>query len=144
MENLELNSFVKTQLKKAAQWAKFLSIVGFVFCGLFVLFGVISLIGVLAGSIQMFIVFLFYIILSLFFFFGVKYLYDFSTKINSSLTYNNASDLPEALKNLASHYKFSGIVMIIFLAFFFLSIFISFLGFWSFDVAREMDHILYK
>ncbi len=132
-KELSLNYISVNYLKEIAKWTKFISIVGFVMVGIMVL------VGVLAGSI--FSAFsemipsdfpqgapnpsvfggvfgVMYVIMAGIYFFPVYYLFNFSSKLKSAIQENNEAYLAESFKNLKSHYKFLGILLIIGLAFY--------------------------
>jgi len=49
------------------------------------------------------------------YFFPVYYLYNFSSKLKDAIRLNSEVILENSFKNLKSHYKFMGIVLLIFL-----------------------------
>lgn len=119
-------------LSEMARWAKFLSIVGFILCGLFVMGAVLAasmtsgwysypnsgnLIRQTVGYSSL-LVSLLYIVISLLYFFPLLYLYNFSTKMQAALRNNDQQNLNTSLDNLRSCFKFVGILTIIILSFF--------------------------
>jgi hypothetical protein len=111
-------------LKEAAKWAKFLGILGFIFCAFFLLFGLFygSVMssssrvggprgGVVAMSGAAFTVF--YIACAVLFFFPYLFLYNFGAKMQMALRANDQDQLNLGFKNLKSHLKFIGILSII-------------------------------
>jgi hypothetical protein len=122
-------------LSETARWAKFLSIVGFVVCGLMVIFSLffssimstISKIGsgndsfsastMAIGNYAFSIV---YIIIALLYFFPCLYLFNFSSKMQTALRNNDQLNLNAALGNLKSCFKFVGILTIVVLSFYLL------------------------
>jgi hypothetical protein len=136
---LQIDHNATAYLKEAARWAKFLSIVGFVFCGLMII------IGIFAGSIFTFIfsrmnpegfggagvgVFftVIYILLAALNFFPCLYTYNFATKAQTALRNNDQEQLNLSLKNLKSLYRFLGILMIIVLGFYAIAIVFGLIG----------------
>lgn len=131
---LSLTSGSKAFLNETAGWAKFLSIVGFVFIGL------MAAIGLFAGSFISDLMeaqtgmsmtggaFLtgFYLLMAVLYFFPVYYLFQFSSKMKAALAQQSAELLQQAFQNLKSHYKFMGIFMIVILAFY--AIVLAFVG----------------
>ncbi len=119
-------------LSEAAKWGKFLSIVGFVFCGLFVLAGVFagtimsSFIKAAGGDTAnpfsasagggAFIA-VSYTLGALLYFFPCLYLYRFSTRIKVALRNNDQRLLGSSFANLKSYLKFLGILTLISLVF---------------------------
>jgi len=104
MENLEFNDFIKNQLRRAGYWSKFLSIFGFVIIALSI-FNYIMELNVAGNKSFVFVNIVLYLILV----FPVKYLYDFSKKINIVLKKNRQQELEGAFESLAKFFHFSGI-----------------------------------
>ncbi|MBO9201834.1 MULTISPECIES: DUF5362 family protein [Niastella] len=123
-------------LGETARWAKFLSIVGFVLCGIMIIFALFfgsimatfSKIGsnsgneafsstMLAGSSAFSLV---YVVIALLYFFPCLYLFNFSSKMQTALRNNDQSTLNAAFGNLKSCFKFVGILTIVVLSFYLL------------------------
>lgn len=132
-------------LRETAKWARFLSIVGFIFIGLYVLLalmmfamggamdaasenmdgmGGMGMMGAVGGAAMGVI----YLICALIYFFPILYLYRFATNTLSALDSNNTDQLTNGLENLKSHYKFMGILMCIALIFIALGMLLMFVG----------------
>lgn len=119
----EIHSF----LFETAKWAKFLSIVGFVFTGLMVLMGlffgsVMSYMSDLPQNSELnasftsywgFGMSFFYVLMAIIYFFPIYYLYQFSNKMKIALKEDDQYTLSSSFSYLKSHYKFFGILMII-------------------------------
>jgi len=135
---LQLDQPSINYLSEAARWSRFLSIIGFIYCGLMVLVGLffgsvmgrmmpatvdsgMSVIG--SGFIGVFIV-----IMSLIMFFPALYLWNFSSKIRRALNNNDQPLLTEALKNLKSFFKFYGILLIVVLSLYALAVIFAIIG----------------
>ncbi|WP_205511465.1 DUF5362 family protein [Longitalea arenae] len=120
-------------LGETARWARFLSIVGFVLCGLMIIF------ALFAGSILTTFarlgnrdaltsnmglggafVSLVYIVIALLYFFPCLYLFNFSGKMQMALRNNDQTHLNASFANLKSCFKFVGILTIVFLSFYLL------------------------
>ena len=138
---LQVDPVIKSYLAETAKWGRFLSILGFILCGLIVL------IGIFAGSIfSMFgsatiggespigasgfasVMVVLYILIALLYFFPCLYLFRFSNKMKTALYGNSQEDLTESFQNLKSLFKFVGILTIIILAIYALIFFIGILG----------------
>jgi hypothetical protein len=119
-------------LKETARWAKFMAILGFVFCILYVLAALFagSLIARLsslggtgmgasagAGLIGGGILSVIYILGALLYFFPCLYTYNFAAKMQTALRNNDQEQLNLSFRNLKSCYRFMGILMIIALGF---------------------------
>lgn len=125
-------------MSETARWAKFLSIVGFVLCGLMVIFSLFfgSIISILSkigsnndsfnssavAGFYSYGVTIFYIIIALLFFFPCLYLFNFSSKMQTALRNNDQINLNAAFGNLKSCFKFVGILTIVMLSFYLLAI----------------------
>jgi hypothetical protein len=120
-------------LGETARWAKFLSIVGFVMCGLMIIFALFagSILSTFSrlGNNDTFtstmgmggaFISLIYIVISLLYFFPCLYLFNFSTKMQTALRNNDQTTLNSSFGNLKSCFKFVGILTIVFLSFYLL------------------------
>ncbi len=116
-------------LKEAAKWAKFIAIVTFVMLGIMVIVGVFF--GSIMGSAMAGLedtgmgaagmgagVGIMYVVIALLYFFPTFYLYRFGTKTKQALIDSDSEALAWGLEQLKSCFKFVGILMIIFLAFY--------------------------
>lgn len=128
---LSLNDLAISALRDSGKWRMFLSIVGFVFIGLMLLFGVyMSLISAILptpemggtnepgfgvsilASIKSYFGIL-YLLMALLYFFPIYYLYNYAKGIKVALSSGNENILEKALVNLKSHHKFLGIMTIV-------------------------------
>ena len=122
--DLLINSISQENLNSAAKWGRFLSIVGFVFCGLMLIGGLlIQTIMPSFGSYSYgnpIIKYLgtVYIILAIILFFPCLYLIKFSNKMQEALRSSNQESLDNAFVNLKAMFKFYGVVTIIILCFY--------------------------
>lgn len=125
-------------LKSGAGWAKFIAIVGFVFTGLIVLGGLISGVFFAFMGDQMgmggfpfppFIFGFIYLIVAVIYFFPTYYLYKFATKAQDAIRMLDSRDIEASLLNLKSLFKFSGIMLIVVLAMYFVGIIVMIAGF---------------
>ena len=122
--DLLINSISQENLNSAARWGRFLSIVGFVFCGLMLIGGLlIQTIMPSFGSYSYgnpIIKYLgtVYIILAIILFFPCLYLIKFSNKMQEALRSSNQESLDNAFVNLKAMFKFYGVVTIIILCFY--------------------------
>jgi hypothetical protein len=124
-------------LIETAKWARFLAIVGFIFCGLIVLFSLFagSILSAVfsryAGSTAFlggaFISF-FYIFVSLLMFFPCLFTYRFSASMLLALRNNDQELLSTSFRNLKSLFKFHGIVTIVVLSLYGLAILFAIAG----------------
>lgn len=131
--DLHVDHHVNNYLTEAAKWGKFLGIVGMVFCGLFVLFGLFfgSMIGAMmpmaggeagaVGAIGAGFFTAIYIIIALIYFFPCLYLYRFGSQAQDALKNNEQAKFQSSVKNLKSCLKFMGVLMIIVLVFYVLA-----------------------
>jgi hypothetical protein len=114
----------KSFLKETAQWAYFLSIMGFIGIALLVLLalfmgtlftklgslgGSAAAMGVLGGGFITAI----YLIIAVIYFFPVYYLYQFASKAKVAFATDNNKQLNTSFEYLKSHYKFIGIFTLV-------------------------------
>ena len=135
--DLQIDHQSNSFLNEAAKWGKFLSIMGFIFCGLFVIIALFA--GTfIATSMRGFqgstggmeamgggIVTVVYIIIALVYFFPCLYLFNFSSKMQVALRSNQQDTLNISFRNLKSCFKFLGILTIIMLSFWALAMIIG-------------------
>lgn len=119
-------------LKEAAKWAKFLAIMGFIFCGIMLIAALFagtilssslsqvetssqesSLFNKLSGGITVV-----YILLALIFFIPYLFLFNFASKMQTALRNNDQINLNTSFKNLKLCFKFWGILLVIILCFY--------------------------
>ncbi|MFV0378011.1 MAG: hypothetical protein ACK5JD_12010 [Mangrovibacterium sp.] len=113
---------VRSDLRDAAKWAKFLSIVGFVMIGILV---VICIGVMLAGSaLSQFadtpmpfgLLGIIYLLIAALYFFPVYYLYNFAKATIYGIDGADENQLARGMANLRRLFKFMGILTIIVLA----------------------------
>jgi hypothetical protein len=108
-------------LKSAAPWMKFISILGFVMCGILIIAAIAMLLGGNALSkmggeglgISMFFV---YIAIALLLFFPNLYLFNYAKAIQNYVISNNYSQIVEAFRMQLKYWKYLGVLMIIYLS----------------------------
>ena len=138
---LHLDQTGKSYLGETARWAKFLSIVGFVMCGLIVLAGIFFVVFMpkfptFGGNAEYETGFAFgkgilafvYIIMAVICFFPYWYLFNFATKMQVALKSDDQINLNTSFGKLKSCFKFVGILTIVFLSFYALGIIVLIIG----------------
>ena len=123
--SLSISTVAASYMKQTAAWGKFLGILGFVFTGLMVVFGI-----VMAGMMQSLrqdnpvgpYLSVIYLALGVLYFFPSLYLFKYSTKMKNALETKNSEVLTQAFENEKSMYKFMGIMMIVLLGIYALAI----------------------
>ena len=126
---LTIDPMIRSHLSETARWAKFLSIIGFIGCGLIVLLGIFLSVNFDSlqrrnsydNGTQVFaglgaVVGFVYIIGALLYFFPCLFLFRFSNKMKASLASENQESLTVAFQNLKILYRFKGILTIIVLS----------------------------
>jgi hypothetical protein len=122
--DLLINNISQENLNSAAKWGKFLAIVGFVFCGLMLIGGLVMQtlmpsLGVYGyGSPFLKYIGTVYLILGIILFFPCLYLLKFSNKMLEAIRTSNQESLDNAFVNLKSMFKFYGVVTIVILGFY--------------------------
>lgn len=112
-------------LKETAKWAYFLSILGFVGVGVMVLLTIyigtiFSKLGMLGDQAAVFqsiggsFISGIYLFVAVLYFFPIYYLFKFSTKLKIAFKTANNELLNESFIFLKSHYKFMGILALVF------------------------------
>ena len=123
---LSIDGTAHAYLKDASRWAKFLAIVGFIFCSFFLVFALLA--GTLSdmftslGSqsfnvVARIFITIVYSGLALLNFFPCLFLYRFAVRMQLALQDNDQVKLNSSFRNMRSFYKFIGVVMIISLCF---------------------------
>ena len=126
---LNLNDEAKSYLKEAGKWANFLSIVGFIICGLLfitaffvgTIFSMLSSISSIYSQVPAAAgIFLSVIIIlvDLLYFFFALYLNQFAAKVKRGIVFTDGSQLTQGLGKLKSFFKLWGIVTIVVLCFY--------------------------
>jgi hypothetical protein len=126
---LQIDNQSSGYLSETAKWTRFLSILGFIFCGLILLIAIFfgsfissafSKYGNAATSGVGSLFVIIYVVVALIYFFPCLYLFNFSGKMQIALRNNDQAQLNLAFKNLKSCFKFLGILTIVILGFYFL------------------------
>ncbi len=134
---LQLTEVIKSNLVEAAKWAKFIAIIGFIGTGFMVVVGLFF--GTIMGMVSRLegtetaalppffgaIIAVVYILLAFLYFFPIKYLYDFSSKVKRAVELTDQDLFSEAILKLKSHYKYIGILMIVMIGLYIVGIIIS-------------------
>ncbi len=124
-------------LREAGKWAYFLSIIGFIICGLFLVLAIFSgslytrmaqmqpenSTAVLMARAGGFITF-FYIVFDVIYFFFSLYLYQFGSKIKHGINFSDSGTVAVAVGKLKSFFKLWGIITIVAISLYLLIIFI--------------------
>lgn len=118
---LQLSDQTINHLDETRKWTTFLSILGFVFLGLLIIFGLFfGRIFSRFGNMQMIpfagLIGIIYIIMAIIYFFPIYYLYMFSSYAKKACETRNPTDMEKAMQNLKSHFKFIGILIIVVLS----------------------------
>ena len=137
--DLQVSPASQTFLSEAARWGKFLSIIGFIICGLMVVVAFflptvlthLTLYGQITSTMTSAMatgLTIGYLLFALLLFFPCLYLYRFSVKMKVALTSVSQENFDSSLQNLKSLLKFYGIFAIIILTFYALVFIIGMLG----------------
>jgi uncharacterized protein DUF5362 len=121
---LVLNAEAQAYLRETGKWASFLSVMGFIFCGLILIIAIF--IGSFFSLMSRFspayntmpqgvggVVSVFYILIDVLYFFFPFYLYRFADRIKKGLVYQDGIHVTSALGSLKSFFKLWGIITII-------------------------------
>ena len=127
--DLQLDQQSFAYFRESAKWAKFISIIGFIFCALMVIFALFA--GTMfasmgaafgAGSAVSGGITVFYILFAILWFFPCLYLYRFASQMQTAIENNEQVKLQNSLMNLKSYFRFMGILFIVILALYALAI----------------------
>lgn len=129
-ESLEtsLTEESKSFLKEAGKWTYFISIVGFIGIGFMViaslLIGFVGSLTPIFGQIGIApsMITIIYLTMAGIYFLPVYYLFNFGNNIKKGFAENDSNRLEIAFKNLKSHYKFIGIIMLVIIGIYVLGI----------------------
>ena len=132
IHSLDVTPESRSYLLEAAKWARFVSIVGFVFLGLFALVflflggnlfasGFADELGGEFGAMGGVATFLYLAFMGAILFFPNYYMYNFSSRIITAINSKSSLDLTDGFKNLKSLFKFYGIMFAIILGFYVLA-----------------------
>ncbi|PSK91933.1 hypothetical protein [Taibaiella chishuiensis] len=124
----------KAYLLETTRWTKFLAIMGFIFVGLMIIIALVLLVagsalsaysgsglavlGATGGSIVMLVIIALYV-------YPIYALWKFSTNMKSGINTANQEQIIEGFRYQKNMYRFMGILMIIVLAFYLLTIIAS-------------------
>lgn len=119
---LKIDAEISSYLSHSARWAKFLAIVGMVFCGLMLLLAAAAgkLVETYAPaatpeqtSVTITVLVVVYIIGAIIWFFPLLFLLNFANKMQRALRLIDQAELAVAFRNLKSSYRYVGVVTII-------------------------------
>lgn len=121
-EELKIDCISKEFLTETVKWTSFLSILGFIGIGFFVIISLgMMLMGLKFGPMfGGFAAGLIYLIVAGFYFIPINYLYKFSSNMKLALKNNNQAALRCSFEYLKAHYKFIGILTLIIISFYIL------------------------
>jgi hypothetical protein len=121
---LQIDHETTSYLSEIAKWARFLSIVGFVMCGLFIVFalfaGTMATLNPLGGTMGAggFMQIILLLAMIALYFFPCLYLFNFAKKMQLALRNNDQINLNDSFRNLKSNFKYVGILTIVILSFY--------------------------
>lgn len=138
-ESLKFDDSIKNIIAEIAKWGKFVGIVGFVLSGLILIIGFLFMfmgdtlssklaaLGQPAGSVTAVVGFA-YAVVAILYYFPSKYLYDFSIYAKQAVEFNDQESINYSFERLKSLFRFLGIVAMVFLGFYGITLLFSLLG----------------
>jgi hypothetical protein len=137
--DLQVSPLSQNFLSEAAKWGKFLSVVGFIFCGFLAIaaffmpavysrFSALSQLPESVSGAAATAITVIYLVFAALLFFPCLYLNKFSNKMKVALTAVSQENFEDSFKNLKSLLKFYGIFIIVMLSFYVLAFIIGMLG----------------
>ena len=138
-ERLYLSQEAQEFLKETAKWGYFLSILGFIGIGFMVVLAlfigtIFSALNGLNGNMNPMMgigtgfISGMYLVIALLYFFPVYYLFKFSSKMKMAIRSNDTNLINSSFEFLKSHYKFLGILSLVFVVLYGLVILFSILA----------------
>jgi hypothetical protein len=136
--DLHLDEQIISHFSESARWAKFIAIVGFIFC-LFMIMAAIfmgAMFSSMGSAVPGFpavagggLISGLYLVFALIFFFPNLFLFRFGSQIQQSIRLNEQPRLQNSLRNLKAYFRFIGILYIVIIAFYVLIfVFVIFAG----------------
>lgn len=127
-ENLQIDPVTADHLKETAKWAKFISIAGFIFSGMIIIFAIYYYnlmtkysFGYRRYNNTLLLSVLIYVVVAIVWIVTSVYQMRFATKLLLALETNDQNEIQQSFFNLKIYYRISGIVTII-------GLLLSFLG----------------
>lgn len=122
-KSIEIGQESLNHLNTTRKWAMFLAIMGFIFLGIMLLFGIIAGVflsafseGMSSNGLTGIMMGLFIIVMSAVYFFPILYLFRFSKHIAAAVQTLSKDDLYKAFKNLKSYFVYIGVLIIVVLS----------------------------
>lgn len=129
---LQLDQPSTAYLGEAAKWARFLAVMGFIFCALFIIFALFAgtIMGAMSaagggGMSSMFgtgFLTAIYLALAVVYFFPCLYLFRFASQMQEAIRDHDQNKLQGSFRSLKSCFRFLGILIIITLCFYVVAI----------------------
>ena len=134
--DLHLDDPSFSYFREAAKWARFIAIVGFIFCGILVLFAFFAgtIFATLTAGLGGYapigggLFTIVYLVFALLWFFPFLYLYRFASQMQLALHHKEQLKLQNSFKNLKSYFRFMGILFIVVLSIYALGIVMAIVG----------------
>ena len=138
-EKMYLSQEAQGFLKETAKWAYFMSILGFIGIGFMVVLAlfigtIFSALNNMSGAMNPMMgigtgfISGMYLVIALVYFFPIYYLFQFSSKMKKAFKSNDTDLINSSFEYLKSHYKFVGIVALVFVVLYALIILFSILA----------------
>ena len=139
---LSIDQDSKAHLAEAARWGKFLAIVGFIMCGLIIVFGIFfgSMFGTMSNRYGRYedlpmntnglgaMMAIIYVIIAVVYFFPCLFLFRFANKMKNALATNTQNTLNSSFQNLKALFRYMGVITIIVLIIYALSLIVILLS----------------
>jgi predicted RND superfamily exporter protein len=123
-DKLKINDSIRENLITAAKWARFLSVIGFVFTGFMGIASLVLLVTAMASGIGVLMLMaVVYIGLTAVMIFPALYLIRFAGSTEKGLNSNKQGEFDYGIQNLKSLFKFTGIYTIVVIALYIIYIF---------------------
>jgi hypothetical protein len=129
IKKIEIEQDSLNYLNTTRKWTMFLAILGFIFLGLMVIFGLFA--GVFLSAFKTadipagfpeWLVFVLILVFGVLYFFPILFLFRFSKHTSNAVHSLDKEELKKAFKNLKSYYVYIGIFTIVILALYFVAL----------------------
>lgn len=123
--DLHLDEQIFSHFSESARWAKFIAVVGFIFCVFMVMAAIFmgAMLSTMGAGIPGFpaaasggLISGLYLVFALLFFFPNLFLFRFGSQIQQSIRLNEQARLQTSMKNLKAYFRYVGILYIVIIA----------------------------
>jgi hypothetical protein len=115
-QSMEIDHEGLAHLFETRKWTMFLSVLGFIFIGLMIIISLAMIVIGSKGPANVYVTFTMVLLILVVYFFPIYYLFKFSELSKAALANSDSKMMSNALLYLKKHYRFMGIIAIVFIA----------------------------